>query len=157
MWVHWISDHLTSTFKKSIIPKLFRAGHRFFRWCLTILKSNFSKNFSSLGEFLKDLWAKEVTVWFFFFAIVTVTGSAVTRTLFELLFSYIYRIFRYGVRGSLLTYNCCHYDTLYLPTRVELLQTERYLLTNHHHYIATSFSQLITLSLVYRLIWVHNT
>ena len=66
MCVHWISDLLTSTFKKSIILKLFRAGHWFFQWCLMILKSNFSKNFSTLGEFSKDLWAKEVTVRFFF-------------------------------------------------------------------------------------------
>ena len=66
MCVHWISDHRTSTFKKSIIPKLFRAGHRFFQWCLMIPKSNSSKNFSTLGEFSKDLQAKEVTVRFFF-------------------------------------------------------------------------------------------
>ena len=67
MCVRWISDHRTSTFKKSIIPKLFRAGHRFFQWCLIIPKSNSSKNFSTLGEFSKDLWAKEVTVRFVFF------------------------------------------------------------------------------------------
>ena len=67
MCVHWISDLLTSTFKNSIILKLFGAGHWFFQWCLMILQGNFSKNFSTLGEFSKDLWAKEVTVWFFFF------------------------------------------------------------------------------------------
>ena len=66
MCVHWISDLLTSTFKNSIILKLFRAGHWFFQWSLMILKSNFSKNFSTLGEFSKDLLAKEVTVRFFF-------------------------------------------------------------------------------------------
>ena len=67
MCVHWISYLLTSTFKKSIILKLFTAGHLFFQWCSMILKSNFSKNFSTLGEFSKDLWAKEVTVRFFFY------------------------------------------------------------------------------------------
>ena len=66
MCLYWISDHLTSTFKTYIIQKRFRAGHWFFQWCLMILKSNFSKNFSTLGEFSKDLWAKEVTVRFFF-------------------------------------------------------------------------------------------
>ena len=66
MCFHWISDHLTSTFKTSIIQKLFRAGHWFFQWCLMILKSNFSKNFSQLGVFSEELWPKEVSVWVFF-------------------------------------------------------------------------------------------
>ena len=70
MSTQWISDHLTSTFRKFIILKLCTAGHWFFQWCLRILKTNISKIFSSLGEFLQDLWAKEVFVWFFFAIVI---------------------------------------------------------------------------------------
>ena len=80
MWLRWISDHRTSNFKKSITPKLFRAGHRFFQWFLMIPKSNSSKNFSTLGGWIfKGFMSKRSNCSLFFFCHSYSTSNFISR------------------------------------------------------------------------------